>query len=110
MDDNPPTLGTLIRSLRARNGWTLKEMSEKTGIPLSTLAKVEHDRLTLGYDKLLQISQRLKIKMSDCRLSSRLIIASVRGPMESPSPITSRVTPWTRSLSARPSTIKLSCA
>ena len=65
MDDNPPTLGTLIRSLRARNGWTLKEMSEKTGIPLSTLAKVEHDRLTLGYDKLLQISQRLKIKMSD---------------------------------------------
>ena len=65
MDDNPPTLGTLIRSLRARQGWTLKEMSEKTGIPLSTLAKVEHDRLTLGYDKLLQISQRLKIKMSD---------------------------------------------
>jgi transcriptional regulator with XRE-family HTH domain len=65
MDDNPPTLGTLIRSLRARNGWTLKEMSERTGIPLSTLAKVEHDRLTLGYDKLLQISQRLKIKMSD---------------------------------------------
>lgn len=65
MDDNPPTLGTLIRSLRARNDWTLKEMSEKTGIPLSTLAKVEHDRLTLGYDKLLQISQRLKIKMSD---------------------------------------------
>jgi transcriptional regulator with XRE-family HTH domain len=65
MDDNPPTLGMLIRSLRARNGWTLKEMSEKTGIPLSTLAKVEHDRLTLGYDKLLQISQRLKIKMSD---------------------------------------------
>ncbi len=65
MNDNPPTLGTLIRSLRARNDWTLKEMSEKTGIPLSTLAKVEHDRLTLGYDKLLQISQRLKIKMSD---------------------------------------------
>jgi len=28
-------------------------MSERTGIPLSTLAKVEHDRLTLTYDKLL---------------------------------------------------------
>lgn len=54
-----------MRSLRARNEWTLKEMSEKTGIPLSTLAKVEHDRLTLGYDKLLQISQRLKMRMSE---------------------------------------------
>jgi len=40
-------------------------MSTRTGIPLSTLAKVEHDRLTLTYDKLLQLSERLKIRMSD---------------------------------------------
>jgi transcriptional regulator with XRE-family HTH domain len=40
-------------------------MSERTGIPLSTLAKVEHDRLTLTYDKLQQVSQRLKIRMSE---------------------------------------------
>jgi transcriptional regulator with XRE-family HTH domain len=49
----------LVRSLRARNGWTLKEMSERTAIPVSTLSKVEHDRLTLTYDKLVQLSQRL---------------------------------------------------
>lgn len=48
-----------------RNDWTLKEMSQRTGIPLSTLAKVEHDRLTLTYDKLQQLSERLKIRMSD---------------------------------------------
>jgi len=65
MNETPATLGRLIRSLRARNGWTLKEMSLKTGIPFSTLAKVEHDRLTLGYDKLMQISSRLKIRMSE---------------------------------------------
>jgi cytoskeletal protein RodZ len=35
-----PTLGSLLRGLRMRNHWTLKEMSERTGIPLSTLAKV----------------------------------------------------------------------
>ena len=40
-------------------------MSERTGIPLSTLAKVEHDRLSLTYDKLLQISQRLNLRMSE---------------------------------------------
>lgn len=48
-----------------RNDWTLNEMSERTGIPRSTLAKVEHDRLTLTYDKLQQLSERLRVRMSD---------------------------------------------
>lgn len=34
-------------------------------MPVSTLSKVEHDRLTLTYDKLLQVSQRLNIPVSD---------------------------------------------
>ena len=59
------TLGSLVRSLRARNGWTLKEMSERVDIPVSTLSKVEHDRLTLTYDKLQQLSQRLNMRMSE---------------------------------------------
>lgn len=61
----PPTLGTVMKGIRGRNGWTLKEMSAKSGIPVSTLSKVEHDRLTLSYDKLQQLSQRLNIRMSD---------------------------------------------
>lgn len=60
-----PTIGGLLRSLRARKGWTLKQMSQHSGIPLSTLSKVEHDRLTLTYDKLLQLSQRLNLRMSE---------------------------------------------
>jgi transcriptional regulator with XRE-family HTH domain len=62
---SPPTLGAVMRGIRSRNGWTLKEMSAKSGIPVSTLSKVEHDRLTLSYDKLQQLSQRLSIRMSD---------------------------------------------
>ena len=54
-----------MRALRARNGWTLKEMSDRTGIPFSTLSKVEHDRLTLTYDKLLQLGERLNMRMSE---------------------------------------------
>jgi transcriptional regulator with XRE-family HTH domain len=65
MKSGQPTLGRLLRSLRDRNDWTLKEMSARTGIPVSTLSKVEHDRLTLTYDKLLQLSQRLNIRMSE---------------------------------------------
>lgn len=60
-----PTLGMLVRSLRSRNGWTLKEMSDRTGIPFSTLSKVEHDRLTLTYDKLQQLGERLGLRMSE---------------------------------------------
>jgi transcriptional regulator with XRE-family HTH domain len=60
-----PTIGSLLRALRNRNNWTLKEMSQRCGIPLSTLSKVEHDRLSLTYDKLLLISQRLNLRMSE---------------------------------------------
>lgn len=65
MASDQPTLGKLLKGLRARNGWTLKEMSQHSGIPVSTLSKVEHDRLTLTYDKLLQLSQRLRIRISE---------------------------------------------
>lgn len=65
MKPQQPTIGGLLRSLRARNQWTLKQMSEHSGIPLSTLSKIEHDRLSLTYDKLLQLSQRLNISMSE---------------------------------------------
>ena len=65
MKADRPTLGLLLRDLRARKGWTLKEMSERTGIPVSTLSKVEHDRLTLTYDKLLQVSEGLKIPLAE---------------------------------------------
>jgi len=40
-------------------------MSEHTEIPLSTLSKIEHDRLTLTYDKLQHLAQRLNLRMSD---------------------------------------------
>ncbi len=60
-----PTLGSRMRELRARHGLTLKEMSARVGLPFSTLAKVEHDRLTLTYDKLQAISERLNIRMSE---------------------------------------------
>ena len=60
-----PTLGRILKELRNHRGWTLKEMSERCGIPVSTLSKVEHDRLTLTYDKLLQLSQKLRIRISE---------------------------------------------
>ena len=65
MKAHQPTIGSLLRALRTRNGWTLKQMSVRSGIPLSTLSKVEHDRLTLTYDKLQMLSERLNMTMSE---------------------------------------------
>jgi transcriptional regulator with XRE-family HTH domain len=62
---NKKTLGGLIRLLRQKNGWTLRQMGEKVGIPLSTLAKVEQDKLSLTYDKLQQFSSRLGLTMTE---------------------------------------------
>ena len=65
MERSGATLGGLIRALRQRNGWTLRQMSEKVGIPLSTLAKVEGDKLSLTYDKLQQLTARLGLTMAE---------------------------------------------
>lgn len=59
------TLGGLIRLLRKENNWTLRQMSEKVGIPLSTLAKVEADKLSLTYDKLQKLTSRLGMTMTE---------------------------------------------
>jgi transcriptional regulator with XRE-family HTH domain len=59
------TLGRLIRGLREQRGWTLREMSAKVGIPLSTLAKVETDKLSLTYEKLQQLSTRLGMSLTE---------------------------------------------
>jgi transcriptional regulator with XRE-family HTH domain len=62
---SPPTLGPLLRSWRERKSWTLKEMSDRTAIPVSTLSKVERDRSSLTYDKLMQVSQGLQISLPE---------------------------------------------
>lgn len=59
------TLGGLIRLLRKRNGWTLRQLSEKVGIPLSTLGKVEANKGSLTYDKLQQFTSRLGLSMAE---------------------------------------------
>jgi transcriptional regulator with XRE-family HTH domain len=62
---NERTLGSYIRLLRQRNGWTLREMGAKVGIPASTLAKIEQNKLTMSYQKLRQLSSRLGMTMTE---------------------------------------------
>jgi transcriptional regulator with XRE-family HTH domain len=65
MANDKNTLGALIRLVRQKNDWTLRQMSAKVGIPLSTLAKVEADKLSLTYDKLQQFTSRLGMTLTE---------------------------------------------
>jgi transcriptional regulator with XRE-family HTH domain len=65
MSTQNSTLGGLIKLLRQQKGWTLRQLSEKVGIPLSTLGKVEANKGSLTYDKLQQFTSRLGLTMTD---------------------------------------------
>ncbi len=65
MANKKVTIGSLVRGLRDQKGWTLRQMSAQVGIPLSTLAKVEADKLSLTYEKLQQFSSRLGMSLAD---------------------------------------------
>ncbi|KGM32294.1 helix-turn-helix domain-containing protein [Inquilinus limosus] len=60
-----PKLGECLKALRRRHGWTLQEVSRRTGVAVSTLSKVENDQMSLTYDKLLQISEGLGINLAE---------------------------------------------
>lgn len=57
----PRNPGAVLRSLRADRGWTLLELSQRTGLPVSTLSKVETGKMTLTYDKMVRIATGLNI-------------------------------------------------
>jgi transcriptional regulator with XRE-family HTH domain len=77
-----PTLGNLLRNFRRERHWTLRELSARVGIPSSTLAKVEHDRLSLTYERLVQLEERVQLPIA--RLFSPTKDSSgPQGPMSS---------------------------
>ena len=56
--------GAALKQLRKTNGWTLAEVSKRTGIPPSTLSRIENDRVSPTYDLLARLSQGLSVDMA----------------------------------------------
>jgi len=56
--------GAALRALRKQNGWTLAEVSRRTGLRISTLSKIENDRVSLTYDKLSRLSESLGLDIA----------------------------------------------
>lgn len=56
--------GETIRALRLGKGLTLAQLSERTGLAISTLSKLEKGNVSLSYDKLMLISKGLSVDMA----------------------------------------------
>ena len=56
--------GSALKALRTQRGWTLAEVSRRTGLPVSTLSKIENERISLTYDKLALLSASLSVDIS----------------------------------------------
>lgn len=66
-EPSPPSAnpGGALRALRTAHGWTLAEVSQRTGLPISTLSKIENGRMSLSYDKLTRLCAGLEIDIAE---------------------------------------------
>ncbi|GGO99773.1 helix-turn-helix domain-containing protein [Stakelama pacifica] len=62
--------GDVLKALRAEKGWTLQEVSRRTGMPISTLSKIEHGKMSLTYDKITRLSRGLEVDIERLFASS----------------------------------------
>ena len=60
----PGNPGMVLRQIRADRAMTLAQVSERVGLPISTLSKVETGKMSLSYEKLMKISRGLDIDIT----------------------------------------------
>jgi transcriptional regulator with XRE-family HTH domain len=56
--------GAALKAVRQERGWSLAEVSRRTGMPISSLSKVENDKMELTLDRLMRISVALEIDVA----------------------------------------------
>ena len=54
-----------MRALRLKKGMTLVHLSEATGLAVSTLSKLETDKMSFTYDKLVKIASGLGVDIAE---------------------------------------------
>ena len=59
------TLGTFIRNCRIRLGYTLDEVSLKTGISITSLSAIENDKKKPRFSNMKKLADVLKINSTE---------------------------------------------
>ena len=65
VEDRPPNqiVGRTLQRLRKRRDWTLAEAAERTGVPASTLSKIENHQSSPRYDVLVRLAEGLDVSV-----------------------------------------------
>lgn len=63
--DQSELLGMRLAQMRRQNGWTLAQVSARTGLAISTLSKVERNQISLTYNRLAQLAAGLKLDVAE---------------------------------------------
>lgn len=58
-------LGKRLRELRKERGWTLAEVSKRTGLAISTVSKVERGEMSPTYDKFMRLAHGLGLDVGE---------------------------------------------
>ncbi|SOE63966.1 transcriptional regulator, XRE family with cupin sensor [Burkholderia sp. D7] len=84
--DAPPaldhkTVGARIREARKARGLTLMELSERSGIAVSTISKAERGDIALTYDKFAALAHSLQLEFDAIFGRTRLSASTAARPM-----------------------------
>jgi transcriptional regulator with XRE-family HTH domain len=58
-------LGARVRDIRKARNWTLKEVSSRTGLAISTISKMERGEISLTYDRFMRLAQGLGMDVGE---------------------------------------------
>ena len=65
IDTQREKFGRRVRALRTERGWTLQELSERSGLAISTISKAERGIIALTYDRLSLLANGFGVDMVD---------------------------------------------
>ena len=54
-----------VKALRKKNGWRLHDLSEKTGISVATLSKLENGKTKLNFSTVNKLAQGIGVAVTD---------------------------------------------
>ena len=65
VESRPPNqiVGRTLQRLRKRRDWTLAEAAERTGVPASTISKIENNLSSPRYDVLVRLAEGLDVSV-----------------------------------------------
>lgn len=63
-DVERPGLGAILKRLRQERGTNLSQLAKASGLPQSTLSKVENGQMSLNYDKLILVAEALGVDIA----------------------------------------------